>query len=228
MHLTLTVASLFTSFSERWERRYLEDVKTLKEFRGSKDTSVRDVHNPRHLSGIPNAFSLAYLNWSWGVGEAYHRFLNFSRRRQKPTGTRQRMKNNKVKIGPTKNANSRSTCVITNREAARKRFTCRAMFYSFRVQQLAEMSTSGLSKDQLPTRPEGNELHNKSPLVNGCSRSKEWMDQARADWETLSPEDKAFWEEQERLHDEKQPEILSILEAALARDPKRSAKRLSE
>lgn len=214
---------------EKWEKRYLDDVNALKEFRGSKNTSVRDVHNTRHISGIPNAFSLAYLNWSWGVGEAYHRFLNFSRRRQKPTGTRQRMKNNKMKTNPTTKAVvSHSTCVITNREAARKRFTCRAMFYSFRVQQYMEMGTAGLTGENLPTRPEGDELHNKSPLVNGCSRSKEWMDQARADWEKLSPADKAFWQDQERLHDEKQPEILSILEAALARDPKRSAKKLSE
>jgi hypothetical protein len=209
----------------------LEDVNSLKEFRGTKNTSVRDVHNTRHISGIPNAFSLAYLNWSWGVGEAYHRFLNFSRRRQKPSGTRQRMKNNKLKANPTNKpatTNSRSTCVITNREAARKRFTCKAMFYSFRVQQYMELESSGVTKDDLPNRPVSNELHHKSPLVNGCSRSKEWMDQARADWDTLSAEDKAFWEDQERLHDEKQPEILSILEAALARDPKRSAKKLSE
>jgi Caulimovirus viroplasmin len=215
----------------RWEKRYSEDVASLKNYRATKPSSARDVHNMRHASGIPNAFSLAYLNYSWGVGEAYHRYLAFQQRKTKPESSKHRTKNNKLKVAPANRSNhySCSTCVITNRDAARKRFNAKAMFYSFRVQQLAELASLGLTKDQLPGRMEdGKDAQRKSPLVNGCSRSKELMDEARADWETLSDEDRAYWEEQERDHDARQPEIRRILEAALARDPKRSAKKLSE
>ena len=68
----------------------------------------------------------------------------------------------------------------------------------------------------------------QSPLVNGCNTSKKMMDEARADWEVLSDKDKLFWEEQEQAHDLKQPEIIQILEESLAKNPKRSAKKLSE
>jgi Caulimovirus viroplasmin len=218
----------------RWEKRYLQDVNDLKAYRATKPSSARDVHNMRHSSGIPNAFSLAYLNFSWGVGEAYHRYLAFQQRKTKPVtsaSNKHRTKSNKLKVAPANRSNhySCSTCVITNRDAARKRFNAKAMFYSFRVQQLAEMVSSGLTKDQLPGRVnQGNDAQRKSPLVNGCSRSKELMDEARADWDTLSDEDRAYWEEQEREHDARQPQIRRILEEALAREPKRSAKKLSE
>ena len=223
--MLLTVCFLASHSSEKWEERYLQDVADLKEFRATKSSSTRDVHKMNHCSGIPNAFSLAYLNWSWGVGEAYHRYLAFQQRRQKPVANRQRTKNNKMKSQTPANRSNHyscSTCVISSREAAKKRFTSKAMFYSFRVQQLAEMSTSGLRQDQLANRPTANQMHNQSPLVNGCSSSKEWMNKAREDWETLPEADKAYWEEQERLHDERQPEILRILEESLRKDPKRS------
>jgi len=54
------------------------------------------------------------------------------------------------------------------------------------------------------------------------------MDQARADWDRLSHQDQQYWVEQELLHDAQQPQIMRLLEASLARDPKRSAKKLSE
>lgn len=217
----------------KWEERYLQDVSQLKSYRATKPTSARDVHNMKHTSGIPNAFSLAYLNWSWGVGEAYHRYLSFQQRKVRPEGKKLRTtKNNKLKVAPANKSGhySCNTCVITNREAARKRFSARAMFYSFRVQELAEAKAMGRPKQLVPTRPRdfSDSMQNRSPLVNGCSRSKELMDEARADWEVLSDEDKLFWEQEEKKHDARQPEIVKILEKALARDPKRSAKKLSE
>jgi hypothetical protein len=42
-----------------WETRYLQDVAVLKEYRATKPSTVRDIHNMRHLSSIPNAYSLA-------------------------------------------------------------------------------------------------------------------------------------------------------------------------
>jgi hypothetical protein len=103
------------------------------------------------------------------------------------------------------------------------------MFVSFRVQQLAELKFTGTRKEDLPGRPDPDIFQGQqSPLLNGSNRTKEWMDEARQDYETLSREDKTFWEEQERKHDERHPEVLAILESTLAKNPRRSAKKLSE
>ena len=211
---------------ELWESSYLNDIELLKTYRASRPSNARDVHSMTHISGIPNAFSLAYLNWSWGVGEAYHRYLAFQQRKNIPK-KKSRTKSNKVHVGPKKEA-SCNTCVITSREAARKRFTARAMFYSFRVQQLMETKATGIARQHLAEHPDPLAPISQSPLVNGCNTSKKWMDQARADWEVLSEQAKRYWENQELLHDEKQPQIIRLLEESLANNPKRSAKKLSQ
>lgn len=216
---------------EAWGARYLQDVNILKQYRHGRPSISRDVHNTKHISGVPNAFSLAYLNWAWGVGEAYHRYLAFQQKRRPFHKRRRKPIKQKVKDWQD-NAEiynlSRHGCVITNREAARRRFTAKAMFVSFRVQQLAEVETNGKRKEDLPGRPGVSATKEQSPLVNGCSRKKEWMEEARADFDKLSDGDKAYWKEEERKHDERQPEILGILQAAMRKDSRRSAKKLSE
>jgi hypothetical protein len=173
----------------------------------------------------------SYLNWSWGVGEAYHRYLAFQQRKSShPANVPGAKRNSKKTVAANSSKHPAcNTCVITNRDAARKRFTAKAMFVSFRVQQLAELKpVYGIKKEDLPTRPDDDDLDEKSPLVNGCSQNKDLMDEAREDWEMLSAKDRAYWLEQERIHDEKQPEIAGLLEKILQREPKRSAKKLSE
>ena len=211
---------------ELWESSYLNDIELLKTYRASRPSNARDVHSMTHISGIPNAFSLAYLNWSWGVGEAYHRYLAFQQRKNVPK-KKSRTKSNRVHVGPRTDA-SCNTCVITSREAARKRFTARAMFYSFRVQQLMETRATGIAREHLAEHPDPLAPVRQSPLVNGCSTSKKWMDQARADWDVLSDQAKRYWDYQELLHDAKQPQIIRLLEESLAKNPKRSAKKLSQ
>jgi len=243
---------------ELWEGRYMKDVESLKAYRALSPADTRTVHCMNHASGIPNAYCLAYLNWSWGVGEAYHRYLAYQQRKEKrknsdmtttvngitdtsavslPKRKKQRTKNNKVRSQASSSCAIRNskdkdshTCVITNREAARKRFTAKAMFYSFRVQQLINISKNKqmVNKAQLSGRPSPFTVVNQSPLVHGCNTRKELMDQARADWDRLSHQDQQYWVEQELLHDAQQPQIMRLLEASLARDPKRSAKKLSE
>ena len=235
-------ASLFVGDRQdraTWEFHYTQDLETLKNHRTNHGRMTREVHNPKHISGIPNAYSAAYLNWSWGVGEAYHRYLAFQKRRRYSRAAsgeparRRKTISTKIKSNPARNGDNQSAsnrmCVITNREAAQKRFNARAMFISFRVQQLAELESNGIRKQDLPARPPKGHMHSQqSPLLNVSNRTREWMEEAREDYEKLSNEDIEYWRDQERKHDERQPEIITILQAALAKDPRRSAKKLME